>query len=314
VTAKSYDPTLKVLVEAGPESWPTLFDRPTAPTTVIDADIATVSGAADKVLRVAADPPYLLHLEFVSGHDTATLPRKLHMRNGVLEDRHDLPVLSGAILLRPEADSPQLTGWYERGFPDEEPYLRFGYRVVRVWRLPPERLLTGGLPLLALAPISAVTEAELPGIIEQMKRRLGGRRARHQADVVWEAAFILLGLRYSADLAEQLFRGIVSMEESATYQAILARGREQGLQQGREQGRREGRTEGAVAEARKALRIVGDAAFGEPDARTATAIEQLDDLGRLEDLLKRVPTAGSWQELLGQPGPGRRGRRGRRAP
>jgi hypothetical protein len=42
---------------------------------------------------------------------------------------------------------------------------------MRVWRLPPEPLLTGGLPLLALAPISAVTEAELPGIIQRMERR-----------------------------------------------------------------------------------------------------------------------------------------------
>jgi hypothetical protein len=36
------------------------------------------------VLRVAADPPYLLHLEFVAGHDTAELPRKLLVRNSLL--------------------------------------------------------------------------------------------------------------------------------------------------------------------------------------------------------------------------------------
>jgi hypothetical protein len=50
---------------------------------------------------------------------------------------------------------------------------------VRLWQVPPEPLPTGGLPLLALALISAVTEAERPGMI------------------VW-AAYILLGLRYSA--------------------------------------------------------------------------------------------------------------------
>lgn len=135
------------------------------PTEVIDADIATVSGAADKVLRVSADPPYLLHLEFVAGHDVINLPRKLHMRNGLLEDHHDMRVRSGVVLLRPDADSPQLTGLYERLFPGEEPYLTFRYQVVRVWQLALERLLTGSLALLPLAPISAVTEAELPGII-----------------------------------------------------------------------------------------------------------------------------------------------------
>jgi hypothetical protein len=180
-----YDPTLKALVETEPESWPALLGGPTGPTEVIDADIATVSGAADQVLRVAAQPPYLLHLEFVAGHDTAVLPGKLNFRNALLEDRHGLLVRSAAILLHPEADSPQLTGVYRRGFPGEEPYRMFRYQVLRVWQLQPAPLLTGGLALLALAPISAVTDAELPGIIERMKQRLAGRRARRQADLVW---------------------------------------------------------------------------------------------------------------------------------
>jgi hypothetical protein len=302
VTAKPYDPTLKALVETEPQSWPTLLGRPTGPTAVIDADIATVSGAADKVLRVSAVPPYLLHLEFISGHDAANLPPKLHVRNGLLGDRHGLRVRSAAILLRPEADSPQLTGVYEEGFPGEEAYLTFRYQAVRVWQLPPEPLLRGGLPLLALAPISAVTEPELPGIIRRMGQRLGGRRSRRQAPVVWAAAYILLGLRYSPALAEQLFRGVVSMKESSTYQAIL------------EEGRREGQAEGAVAEAKKLLRVFGDRAFGPPNPTAAAAIERINDLTRLEELCDRLPTAGSWRELLAQPAPGRRGGRRRQAP
>jgi predicted transposase YdaD len=290
--AKPYDPTLKALVETAPESWPALFGQPTEPTEVIDADIATVSGAADKVLRVSGRSSYLLHLEFVTGHDVVALPRKLLVRNGLLEDRHELPVRSGVVLLRPQADSPQLTGVYERAFPGEEAYLMFRYQVVRVWQLPPEPLLTRGLALLPLAPISAVTEAELPAIIQRMGQRLSGRRVRRQAPVVWGAAYILLGLRYSSALAAQLFRGVVSMQESSTYQAILE----------------EGRTEGAIAEMRKMVRILGEDAFGPPDARTAAAIGQLNDLARLEELLRHVRTAGSWQELLG-----RRGRR-RRSP
>src|SRR5438270_794080 len=135
-----------------------------------------------------------------------------------------------------------------------------------------------------------------------MGRRLGERRARKQAQVVWAAAYVLLGLRYSPSLAAQLFRGVLSMKESSTYQAIL--------EEGRAEGRAEGRTEGAVAEARRLLRLLGDEAFGPPDARIATAIEGIEDLARLEELCKRLPNAGSWQELLGQPPPGRRpGRR-----
>jgi hypothetical protein len=297
-----YDPTLKALVEVEPGSWPPLTGDPPGPTEAIDADIATVSGAADKVLRVAAAAPYLLHLEFVAGHDAAALPRKLLVRNALLEDRHDLPVRSAALLLRPQADSPRLTGLYERAFPGEAAYLSFRYRVVRVWQVAPEALLTGGLALLALAPISAVTQADLPGIIERMGRRLSGRRARRQAPTVWGAAYILAGLRYSPALAEQLFRGVLSMKESSTYQAIL------------EEGRAEGRAEGAVAEAKKLLRLQGDEAFGPPDAATAAAIEQLTDLARLEGLIKRMRRAESWQDLLSQPTARRRGGRRRQAP
>ena len=296
-----YDPTLKALVETEPASWPAFLGRPTGPTAVIDADITTVSGAADKVLHVAAEPPYLLHLEFASGHDGATLPRKLHVRNGLLEDRHDLPVRSAALLLRPEADSPRLTGEYLRGFPGEVPYLSFRYQVVRVWQLPPGPLLSGGVVLMPLAPISAVTESELPGIIEELKRRLSGRRVRRLAPTIWAAAYILVGLRHTPALAAQLFRGVMSMKESSTYQVILEEGRAEGEQRGM--------TKGAVAEAKKLLRVMGDDAFGPPDEQTVRIIEKLNDLARLEDLAKRLRTAANWQELLAVPTPRPRTRR-----
>jgi hypothetical protein len=125
---RGFDPTLKDLVEAGPDDWPVLLGQPPAPTTVIDADIATVSGAGDKALRVAADPPYLVHLEFQTGHDATELPPKLHLRSTLLEYRHRLLVRTAAVLLRPEADSPVLTGLRELGFPGEVAYETFRYR------------------------------------------------------------------------------------------------------------------------------------------------------------------------------------------
>src|SRR5439155_23950289 len=141
MTAQPYDPTLKDLVEIGPPDWPVLLGLPRHPTAVIDADIATVSGAADKALRVQADPPYLVHLDFQSGHDSAGLPRKLHLRGTLLENRHELHVRTAAVLLRPEADSPALTGLWELAFPGELPYVTFRYQVLRVWELPPDVLL-----------------------------------------------------------------------------------------------------------------------------------------------------------------------------
>ena len=192
-------------------------------------------------------------------------------------------------------------GVYERGFEDEEVYQTFRYQVVRVWQLPPGPLLSGGLALLPLAPICAVTEAELPGIIQEMKQRLRSSHGRRLSPLLWGSAYILLGLRHSPALAAELFRGVLSMRDSSTYQAILA----EGLAEGQTKGRTEGERLGAVAEAKKVLRLQGDAAFGVPDARTAGRIERIKDLPRLEAMLTRIRSAASWQELLGPSASGR---------
>jgi predicted transposase YdaD len=297
MVAKPFDPTVKTLVETSPADWPVLLGQPAAPTDVIDADIATVSGAADKVLHVRAAPPYLVHLEFQAGHDSADLPPLLHLRSTLLQHRHKLLVRSAAVLLRPEADSPDLTEELRLAFAGEAPYDVFRYQVVRVWQLLPEPLLRGGLGLLPLAPISAVTEAELPGIIERMEARLQARRLRPHAEEVWSATYILLGLRYSRELARHLLRGVRSMKESVTYQAIL--------EEGEAKGEAKGKVEGALAEARKFVLRQGRVRFGPPDTRVMAAVEGIADVERLEELGERLLSAASWQELLGLPAPRR---------
>jgi hypothetical protein len=64
---------------------------------VIDADIAMVMGAGDKVLRVRTVSPYLVHLEFQVGHDSADLPQLLHLRSTLLEHRHQ-PLVRCAVV------------------------------------------------------------------------------------------------------------------------------------------------------------------------------------------------------------------------
>jgi hypothetical protein len=68
------------------------------------------------------------------------------------------------------------------------------------------------------------------------------------------------------------------MEQSATYQAILRRGRVEG--------------------ARRMLLLQGEAMFGPPDTAMRAAIEAIDDLLELEELAVRLVSAGSWHELL----------------
>src|SRR5262249_42660727 len=84
-----FDATLKALLEESPADWPVLIGQPRSEVDVIDADISTVSGATDKVLRIHGPPESIMHIDFQSGADT-TLPRRVHMYNAVLEYRHQL--------------------------------------------------------------------------------------------------------------------------------------------------------------------------------------------------------------------------------
>ncbi len=297
MTTPGFDPALKDMVEGGPDDWPILSGLPAGPTRLVDADIATVSGAADKVLLVEADPPYMLHLEFLIGHDAAAQPLKLHQRNILLEDRHQLDVKTVTVLFREEDDSQVLDGVRQRTFRGEaQPYTLFRYDVLRIWQVPPKILLAGGPGILPLAPLGAVTRAQLPGIIEEMGQRLRSRRLAAAASRLWAITLILMGVRYPKELAQQLLRGVLSMREySSTYQAIAS----------------EVQGEATLAEARRILLMLGETAFGPPDAATRSAIDQINDVATLETLLLRIMKASGWKELLG---PARTRRRNNRRP
>jgi hypothetical protein len=285
------DDTLKHLTELSPQDWVVRGGWPAAPATLIDADIATITGATDKVIRVGGPPDWLLAVDYLSGHDAVKLPPKLLLYNAALGKRHELRVRSLAVILHRGADSPQLTGLYERGFPGEPADVTLRYRVVRVWQVPAEHWLSGGLGGLPLAPLGDVKEAELPAVVARMKERLDREVSRSEAAELWSATYMLMGLRYEDALIETLLQGVLAMEESVTYQKIIRKGKAEG--------RVEGRVEGKVEEARNILLLVGRNRFGEPSPEVAARLDAVTDLNRLEELIVRSHQATSWQELLG---------------
>jgi predicted transposase YdaD len=287
---------VKTLAELAPADWLPLAKRRRRRVTIEDSDVGTiVSGATDKLFRVHDEPEYLLHLDFEAGHFRSDLPLRLRLYNSVFEYRHRCVVLSVPVLLCPEADSPQWNGCLQRRLPGEEPVSILRYEVVRVWKLPVDRLLSGGIGTLALAPISNVSEADLRYVIQRMKQRLSGAKPPRRAADIWAASYVLLGLRYSDQLAHALFEEVLSMEQSATYQAIVRRGR--------------------AEEARRILLRLGTLKHGVPDDATRDAIESIVDIAELEELSDRLLSSMSWQELLSSRLPKRRNgqRRSRRS-
>jgi predicted transposase YdaD len=285
----TFDASLKELIERYPADWLALTGRTASGAVqVIDADLSTVSAAADKVIRVPDSAPWLLHLEMQSSPKSA-LPRHLHWYNALLGHRHELRVRTVLVLLRPAADSPQLDGIYREQFPGEAPYLEFRYTVLRVWRMPAESFLTGPLGTLPLAPISAATEAELPGVVRRLDERLENEASPEQRQVLGTAAMLLTGLRLPQEAMLALYQGVHFMsilKDSSFYQMIL------------DEGRLEGRLEGQLTEARALVLRLGQTKLGPPDEAFATALQGIADLGRLERMLERLWTAVAWQDLL----------------
>ena len=279
-----FDASTKYLLATHLADWLSLLGRPViAPVEIIEADLSTVSSAADKILRVHETPPWLLDVEVQSSRNPKAIPN-LQLYSALLENRFGLLVRSLLVLLRREADSPDITGLYERQFDNEVPYLVFRYQVVRVWKLDPQVFLSGGLGILPLAPLSNMAEAALPGSIHQMEKRIN-QEAQPEVGTLWTATAVLMGLRYPRDLVIQLLQGVHAMKESSFYQGILE----------------EGRVEGALLEAAKLLLRSGRARFGLPNKETVAAIEAIRDLNRLEQLHERLLAVSTWQELLATP-------------
>jgi predicted transposase YdaD len=127
-----FDVATKELVWDDPGAWLSwlglAFDEP---VEVVDSDITTLTATADKVIRVPGPEPYLVNIELQSYHDTA-LVRTLWFRQVALDYRHELPVLTVVVLLCKEANSPSLSGGYERTLPDGWQTNRYNYKVTRL--------------------------------------------------------------------------------------------------------------------------------------------------------------------------------------
>ena len=91
------------------------------------------------------------------------------------------------------------------------------------------------------------------------------------------------------------------MQESTTYQAILRKGREQGLEEARREQSVLGHEEGRTEEAQRLLIRQSTKRSGKPDTAISASIEAIRDVERLESLGERVvdPDVRDWDSLLG---------------
>lgn len=303
--SKPFDAATKRLVESQPTAWLEYLGLPGTASALIDADLTTVTAEADRILRVEADVPYLAHIEFQSSYET-DMDERILRYNVLIYHRHRIPVQSVVVLLRPQADGPEISGTAGYRIANSSGLLSFQYHVVRVWEKPVEEVLAGGLATLPLAPLADVSLEALPEVVRHMEARMDREAPPGEAGILWTATYLLMGLRYERAVIHQLLRGVRGMKESTTYREILEEGEILGLKRGlREgearglvQGKAAGRAEGKAEEARGLLLLLGTKRFGLPDAPTQAILEAITSLERLEQLAERLLEVENWQELL----------------
>jgi predicted transposase YdaD len=189
-------------------------------------------------------------------------------------------------LLRPEADSPALTGNVERLRPNGTRYLAFEFSVIRLWKLPVTQVVRGGLATLPLALLGDLSGTSPEVVVEQVVERLSSNIPLESIRKLWTSTYLLAGLRYAPEIAGKLLQKVAEqMKESMTHQKILADGREEGIAQGLAQGMAQGV---AVGERRLFLKMASRR-LGEPDAATRAKVEQASTL-----------TVKQWAEALDQ--------------
>ena len=197
-----------------------------------------------------------------------------------VESRHGLPVESVVVLLRPSAHGPVMTGRVRIARPEHVPYLGFDHRIVRAWRQPVDAVLAGGLGTLPLAPLSDLGEVELPAVIRDMGDRIAREASPVLERTLW-ATYLLIGLRYSPEVAQMIESYSRALRESSIYQKI--------------------RAEGRAEEARRIPVRLGTRRLERPDVRTRAALAAIDDAERLERMAERVLDATSWADVLSTP-------------
>ena len=157
---------------------------------------------------------------------------------------------------------------------------------MRLWQVPVKEILAGGLGVLPLAPLANLASGKLPALVRSMDERLRSETDGADRNDLWSAAFVLMGLRYDPEVTMQVLRGVSSMKESSTYQAIL------------EEGAVIGEARGEANAARDILLHLGTKRFGMPTTAALKTITAMDSADRLKLLCERVIEVESWKELL----------------
>lgn len=175
--SKPFDATIKDLAAQGPADFVTCFDGPTTrPVRLLNVDLSTVTTAADMVFAIGDPLAEILHLDAQAG-PSATKHLDVLAYNVLLHRTYRVPVHSGVLLLRPQAQHPNLSGSVRYAARPGRGRMEFEFEVIRLWEIPADDLLRSALatvPLAVLGKLPEVLRLEdaLADVIQRLAQRL----------------------------------------------------------------------------------------------------------------------------------------------
>ena len=163
----------------------------------------------------------------------------------------------------------------------------FRYRVVRVWKQPLERFLTGGLGTLPLAVLTDEAKRDLVGVVARIIERLKSLADPAMAGRMQAGMMLLLGLRYTVERIAEVRKGVemVDLRESSFYKLV----------------HNEGEQEGQRVALRRMILSQGRRKFGVPTPEVEASLGGITEQAKLESLADRLLDVSSWQDLLACP-------------
>jgi predicted transposase YdaD len=159
-----------------------------------------------------------------------------------------------------------------------------------------EEILQADLALLPMAPLTSVPLEQVPEVLQRVDDRLRQSATPAEAETLWTALFVLMGLRYPPEVTDNLARGVrlmIDVRESSFYQLAIS--------EGERKGELEGQRKGRCAEAIRFLLAIGGKRFGPVPPAIRATIEGMTDLEHLERLTDRLLDASGWDDLLATP-------------
>lgn len=234
-----YDRTFKLLTDESPRAALALFAGIPLSTNldveILDRELNLTALRVDNLYRCRdGKSEFLVHLEAVARYKRTVLERQLDYAQAIAA-KYNLPCRSYLVLLAGRGVPRSLPVSINRSRGDLR--LRLRLRVVRLWEIPAETILS--LNSDHLLPWTPLLDASRAQINEAADRLRASRR-----DDLSSRLVLLGGLRYgSREAFLQRLNDMVISEEvlqySSTYRWIKEHGLKEGLKEGRQEGLRE---------------------------------------------------------------------------